>query len=253
MSTGLLHDRFPYARFGSGPPVVVLPGMALRSPVPGRLLAAGYRQAFKPLAADHTVSVIQRPRGLAPGTTTRDIAREYATVLADMGPVDLIGMSTGGMIAQHLVIDRPDLVRTVSLVVTGTRLSDSGRRICERWRDLAAAGRWRRLHGELATAAVDGPAAQAVARALFVVTGKRPTAQEMADFAVTVDAVLGHDITFAPDVPLLFVCGESDPFVTPDPRAVVYPGGHALPKRHSGRLQQAIRQRLSSSASDVAG
>ncbi|HET6532453.1 MAG TPA: alpha/beta hydrolase [Actinoplanes sp.] len=253
MDTGVLHGRFSYARFGSGPSVVVLPGMALRNRTPSGMLAAGYRQAFRPLAADHTVSVIQRPRGLDPGTTTRDLAREYATVLDDLGPVDLVAMSTGGMIAQHLVVDRPDLVRTVSLVVTGTRLSDSGRRICERWRELAAAGRWRRLHGELGAAAVDGVAVQAVARAALAVTGGRPDAQEMADFAITVAAVLGHGITFSPAVPLLMVCGATDPFFTPDPRAVVFRAGHGLPKRHSARLLAAIRQRMSSPASDVAG
>ena len=58
MSTGVLRKRFPYVRFGDGPPVVVLPGMTLRNQTPGRMLEAGYRQAFKALAADHTVHFI---------------------------------------------------------------------------------------------------------------------------------------------------------------------------------------------------
>ena len=227
--------------------------MALRNPTPGRILEAGYHQAFRALAADHTVHIIQRPRGLGAGATTRDIAAEYATVLDDLGPVDLIGMSTGGMIAQHVAVDRPDLVRTLTLVVTGTRLSPSGRAICERWRELAAAGRWRRLHGDMAAVAIDGRAAQWLARTMLAATGKAPTAQEAADFTVTVNAVLSHDVAFDPVMPLLFVCGSADPFFEPDPRAVVYPAGHGLPKRHNARLQAQIRQRLSSSATDVAG
>jgi len=227
--------------------------MALRNETPGRMLEAGYRQAFRALAADHTVYFIRRPRGLGAGATTRDIAAEYATVLDDLGPVDLIGFSTGGMIAQPLAADRPDLIRTVTLVVTGTRLSHSGRAICERWRELAAARRWRRLHGDMAASAIDSRAAQRLARIMFAATGRAPTAQEAADFAVTVNAVLSHDAAFDPIMPLLFVCGANDPFFEPDPRAVVYPAGHGLPKTHNARLQQQIRQRLSSSETDVAG
>ena len=174
-------------------------------------------------------------------------------MLDDLGPVDLIGFSTGGMIAQPLAADRPDLIRTVTLVVTGTRLSPSGRAICERWRELAAAGRWRKLHGDMAASAIDGRAAKRLARVMLAATGRAPSAQEAADFAVTVDAVLRHDAAFEPVMPLLFVCGAHDPFFEPDPRAVVQPAGHGLPKTHNAWLQDQIRQRLSNSDTDVAG
>jgi pimeloyl-ACP methyl ester carboxylesterase len=245
VTNGVLHGRFSYARFGTGAPVVVLPGLALRNRTPGRLLEASYRQAFQPLAADHTVSLIQRPLGLASGATTRDIALEYATVLDELGKVDLIGMSTGGLIAQQLAAERPDLVRTLTLVVAGMRLSPSGRAICERWLDLAAQGRWRRLHGGLGAAAVDGPVGQRMARTILAATGRKPSAQEMADFVTTVRADLDHDGHVDPAMPLLIVTGADDPFFEPDPRAVVYPGGHGIPKTHNKRLQADIRRHIS--------
>jgi pimeloyl-ACP methyl ester carboxylesterase len=77
-------------------------------------------------------------------------------VAHEIGPVDLVGMSTGCMIARYVAADRPDLIRRLVLVVAGSRLVAPGRAICQHRQSLAAAARWRRLHGELGTAAVDG-------------------------------------------------------------------------------------------------
>jgi pimeloyl-ACP methyl ester carboxylesterase len=249
-SSGVLRERFAYVRLGEGgPPIVVLPGLSLHNATPGVLQAKGYAATFRPLAKDHTLYFVQRPRGLPAGTTTRDIAADYADLIAgEIGPADVIGMSTGGLIAQYLALDRPDVARSLSLVVAGVRLAPEGRAICHRWQGMAAQRRWRRLYGDIAAVAVDGRAAQWIARTLMPAFGSRPSPEQAADFAVTVEAVLGHHADLSGlAVPALVIGGAKDPFFSASilretaADASIYPGaGHGLPKRHGKRVLDEI-------------
>ncbi|WP_146103534.1 alpha/beta fold hydrolase [Nonomuraea solani] len=254
VESGLLRDRHPYVRFGTGPrSLVVLPGMALDNGVHGRLAAWAYARAYKALAADHTVHVIQRGRGLKPGTTTRDLANDYAALLGDgLGPARVMGLSTGGLVAQYLALDHPHLVERLVLVVTGARLAPAGQEICRRWRTLAEGKRWRSLRGDMAAIAVDGAAAQRVARLMGELTGGRaPSATEEGDFLVTVDAVLEHDARDRlPSMvtPTLLIGGAEDlffPAASLRETADAIPGstlnvhdrsGHGLPKNQASRM-----------------
>jgi pimeloyl-ACP methyl ester carboxylesterase len=264
-STGTFRDRFPYIRIGSGAaPLVVLPGLSLTNQAPGRLAVAAYARGFRRLAEEHTLYVVQRPHGLVPGSTTQDIAREYATVVSEeLGPVRLMGLSTGGLVAQHLALDHPSLVDCLALVVTGARLVPSGQAICRYWLELAAAQRWRRLHGELGAVAVDGPVAQWLARAVLTSTGKPPSAEEAKDFGTTVAAVLAHDTRerlAALRPPTLVVGGATDPFFPeemlretaapiPDVRLRVFPRrGHGVPKHEARALQDTVATFFASAA-----
>ena len=57
-------------------------------------------------------------------------------------------LSTGGLVAQHIALDHPDLVEGLVLVVSDAYLSQRGRDICLRWRDLAQRQQWRHTgHG----------------------------------------------------------------------------------------------------------
>ena len=51
----------------------------------------------------------------------------------DIGPVDLVGLSFGGMVAQHLTLDRPDLVATLSLLDTSPAFGLDGVTTPESW------------------------------------------------------------------------------------------------------------------------
>ncbi|MEV4177658.1 alpha/beta fold hydrolase [Nonomuraea sp. NPDC049709] len=254
-ASGLLRGRFPYVRFGAGPhTLVLLTGLALDNEVPGTLTAQAYTHGFRRFAGTHTVYILQRGHGLPAGATTRDIAGDYARLIGDeIGPARIIGMSTGGMVAQHLALDHPGLVERLVLVVTGARLAPAGEEICRRWLDLAAAGRWRRLRGDLATAAVDGAAMRRLARLAGSLTGgATPPATRQADFQTTVAAVLAHDTrTRLPslEMPTLLIGGAEDPFFPAAylrETAAAIPGatlhihdhsGHGLPKQRSGLVQ----------------
>jgi pimeloyl-ACP methyl ester carboxylesterase len=252
--SGLLRDRYPYVRFGAGPHnLVVLPGLALDSRVPGRVTARAYAYGFQRLARDHTVHIVLRGRGLPAGATTADIADDYASLLEeDFGRSRVMGLSTGGLIAQHLAVNHPGLVERLVLVITGARLSPAGQQLCRHWRHLATTHRWRRLRGELAAVAVDGATTKRLARLVGQLTGGTPSTTEQADFLTTLDAVLTHDARArlaSSTTPTLLIGGADDPLfpasvlretaaTVPGARLNIYERtGHGLPKRHASRLQ----------------
>ena len=262
-ATGTVQGRFAYARFGTGPgQLLVLPGMAFDNPVPGTASARAYAWGMRRLAAGRTVTVLNRPRGVADadaGLETADLAEIYASVIRDeFGPVDVMALSTGGLIAQHLALRQPELVRRLVLVVTGARIAPAGREICRTWSALCRAQDWRSLRGEMAAGVVDGAVATRLAR-LLGRSGREPDPRDVADFAATVSAVLRHDTTGAlagMTVPTLVLGGRDDPFfpepvlrataaAIPGGRVEVHAGGHGVPKHHSGWLQDRATAFLS--------
>ncbi len=256
-STGTFAGRFSFVRIDGGPaPLVVLPGLTLTNGAPRGLAVTAYARGFTRLARDHTLYVVQRPQGLDAGATTADLGAEYAAVLgAEIGRFDLMGLSTGGLIAQQLALAHPDAVRRLALVVSGARLAASGQRICRRWLELARAQRWRELHGDMAAEVVDGRVLRRLARTVLSVTGTAPTDVEAADFVTTTSAVLAHDTSAALAelaVPALVLGGAVDAFfpadaleataaAIPDAELRIFPGrGHGLPKQRSGPVQAAV-------------
>ena len=258
-TTGVFQDRFRYVRIGVGPRVlVVLPGLSLTNRAPGKLTLLGYAQGFRSLTTEHTLYIVQRPSMLRTAASTRDIAAEYADMLRHefgTASIDLIGISTGGMIAQYLALDHSDLIDRLVLVVSGARLAPRGRAICARWRELAASGQWRRLHGDMAAEAVDGTYAKALARAFLALTGEPPTAVEAVDFITTVDAVLSQDSRprlAGLAMPVLLIGAQHDAFFPtaglqetaapiPNARLNIYPRtGHGLPKKHAAQMATEI-------------
>lgn len=114
-----------YIRFGSGPrTLVILPGLGdgLRT-VKGTAgpMAAMYRM----FAKDFTVYAFSRKNELPEGYTTRDMARDLAEAMEQLGiqKIDLFGVSMGGMIAQHFAADYPEKVGKLILTVTAARLN----------------------------------------------------------------------------------------------------------------------------------
>ena len=95
-----------------------------------------------PLARAFTVYRVSRRVGLEPGTTMTDLANDYAEALEEefAGPVDVLGISTGGSISLQLAADRPGLVRRLVVAGAAYRLSEHGREVQRRMAQLAAAG-----------------------------------------------------------------------------------------------------------------
>jgi pimeloyl-ACP methyl ester carboxylesterase len=105
--------------YGSGTPVVLLANAGCSTGYfcdLARVLAAGGLQ---------TISVNMRgvgeSRGPLDGITVHDLAADVAGVLeaVDCGPAHLVGHAFGNRVARCLAVDRPSLVRSVTLLAAG--------------------------------------------------------------------------------------------------------------------------------------
>lgn len=115
---GMLGGILPCFTLGSGPPLVVLRGFTTTHDNPKGPARSFEIKMLRPLAEHFTVRACNRAPGLAPGTTMADVARQHAEALrAEFGgPVDVLGMSSGGSIALQLAADHPGVVRRLVLV-----------------------------------------------------------------------------------------------------------------------------------------
>ena len=112
-----------YIRFGRGTKtLVMLPGLGdgLRS-MKGTALPMAFM--YRIFAKDFTVYAFGRKNVLPEGYTTRDMARDQAEAMEQLGIgcADIFGVSMGGMIAQYLAIDYPEKVNRLILTVTSAR------------------------------------------------------------------------------------------------------------------------------------
>ena len=257
-SRGYFRCGVPYGRFGHGPrTLVVFQGLMFENRPP-RWPSMGYRF----LQEAYTVYVVLRRPGLPSGYTMRDMADDYAVMIGEElgGPVDVIGVSTGGSIAQHFAADHPELVRRLVLHSAAHVLSDHARRLQLRLRDLALQRRWAAAYALVIDELLPRTGAARYLRSPAVTVGPRllgafAAPASPSDLAVTIEAEDAHAFRERlPEItaPTLVVAGENDPFYTPalfretaegipGARLILYPGmGHPATGKQFARDLRAF-------------
>lgn len=221
-----LAGDLPAVRFGddSAPAQMVVfagAGDALQAQdylaTPDWRLRMFFRRYYGRYADRFRVWVIGRRRGLPENYATTDMAHDYArAVESEIGPAHVRGESLGGLIAQHLALDRPDLVASLTLVAAGARLGEGGRRLCESWLAWAGDGAWGSLFRDMTQCLYGGPGAGLSEGALELLGSfvgvRRPA--DPSDFLVSVRACLAHDTSSRLAeiaAPTLVVGGDVDP------------------------------------------
>ena len=124
-----------YVSFGSGKrALIVLPGLSDGlATVKGKalLLAPPYRSFFK----EFTVYMFSRKKEMPEGYTIRQMAEDQAAVMKALGieKASVLGVSQGGMIAQYLAADHPEMVEKLVLAVTAPYANDTVKESVGTW------------------------------------------------------------------------------------------------------------------------
>ena len=112
-----------YVQFGTGKKnLLMIPGLGdgLRS---DKKMAIFYAALYGKFAKDYTVYVFSQINEMPERYSTKKMARDLYEAMNVLGieKADVIGVSLGGMISQHLAADYPEKVEKLVLVVTSAR------------------------------------------------------------------------------------------------------------------------------------
>ena len=262
---GVAPTGHPYYRFGSGErPLVVLTGVldALgpwRDPgrVTRRLLADYYFRAYR----EFDVRVVARPPGLSSDADAASIAAGYADALAAVGPATVLGVSLGGAVGARLAAET-DLVDRLVLVSCGAGLGPYGRQAVSRWRDLAAARRYRTLHLDFVRSVYAGWRRLVLPPLYRVGAHVLPEPAVQGDIERSCAAMLGFDgaVLSEVSVPTLVVGGRQDPLVPVgsqrgaarrlDAPLALLPGGHGVYEEQRSSVAEVVLRFLKGDLED---
>ncbi len=221
---GSLKGGLPYIAIGDGPPLVVFPGLTPTNANTTGLGRWSETRFLAPLSRVFTVYSVNRRPGLKPATTMADLAADYAGAIeAEFEePVDVLGMSTGGSVAQQFAVDHPKLLRRLVLAGTAYRLAPTGREVQRRYAELAASGHYRSSLAALAPVVAESRLGQRlVGGAMWLAAPLAGMGRgwDPSDFVATLRAEDAFDLgdrLAEIGAPTLVIGGEHDRLYTPE-------------------------------------
>ena len=125
------NEDMDFISFGKGDKsLVMIPGLSdgLRT-VKG--MATTMALLYRCYAKNYVVYVISRKNQLKEGYSTRDMAADYKKAMEKLAisKADIIGISQGGMIAQYIAIDYPEVVEKLVLAVTLSKQNETVQKV----------------------------------------------------------------------------------------------------------------------------
>lgn len=183
-----------YVSFGQGNKAfIVLPGLSDGLvTVQGKalLLAKPYVKFFK----DYTVYMFSRKNEMPEGYSIRDMASDQAKALKELGitRASVMGVSQGGMIAQFLAIDYPEMVEKLIITVSAPRVNEMIHSTVSAWIKMAQNGDHRSLMADTAEKGYSEKYLKKY-RKLYPILGKIGKPQNYNRFFVNAKAILEFD------------------------------------------------------------
>lgn len=182
-----------YFSFGEGERnFVIIPGVSLESVM---VHADDIANHFSYYGDRYTVYVFDRKKDIRPGYSVEQMAEDTAEAMKILGisHADIFGASQGGMMAQCIAIEHPELAAKLCLASTIPRNNETSRKVISRWVELAGGSDIRALNHEVFTK-IYSPEYYNDFRAAFEAAEGIGTPEDMARFKVMVEAVLDFDV-----------------------------------------------------------
>ena len=129
VETGYFEDGLPYARMGNNSNILVnIEALSFKHEPPSGFRLKLFIKSAKFFTEDYTMYLVGRRSNLPENYLFDKMADDYAKMIRRefKGPVDVMGVSTGGQIAQYLAADHPDVIRKLVIISTAYRLSEKG-------------------------------------------------------------------------------------------------------------------------------
>ena len=217
---GIFKNSIPYARFGEGDKILLL-----LSGGPGNEVSKGFIfnimvKGLNPFVEEYTIYVVTRKSGLHEGYTTKGMSNDYAEMIKDEfgGKVDLIiGMSYGGVIAQHFAADHADLFKHIVIAMAAHKMSEEGKQIDIKFAELLSEGNVKSAYVTIADALYPPGSKRSFLKGLLWLAGSfahKPESKTFSqDVLIEAKAEVEHDSIESLkkiSVPVLILCGDKD-------------------------------------------
>ena len=122
-----------YISFGKGEKNLVMIQGLNTNGISGSANMLGFM--YRIFAKDYKVHIFDRRDNIDKDITVREFASDIALAMdkLEIRTADVLGVSQGGMIAQYLAIDRPDLVNKLVLAVTLSKKNETIETVISDW------------------------------------------------------------------------------------------------------------------------
>ena len=188
------NTEMAYITFGSGHEnFIMIPGLGdgLKTV---RGTAAVMAMLYREFGKSYKVYVFSRKDKLEEKTSTRDMAKDQRRAMEQLGiaKAHILGISQGGMIAQWLAIDSPDVVDKLMLAVTSPRPNETLDRVISSWIELAKGKDYRGLLGDTIEKSYM-EAYQKKYRRLYPLLARIAKPKDFTRFILQAQAILAHN------------------------------------------------------------
>ena len=193
-SVNIGNTEMDYITFGKGSDVLVmLPGLGDGlATVKGKALA--FAMAYRIFAKDYKVYLFSRKRWLKEGCSTRDMAKDQASAMRilNIQNASVLGVSQGGMVAQYLAIDYPNLVHKLVLAVTLSKQNEIIQTAVSTWVEMAKRGAYKEIVIDTAEKSYS-EAYLRKNRFFFPLLGKVGKPKSFDRFLIQANSCMGHN------------------------------------------------------------
>ena len=129
VETGFFEDGLPYARIGDKPNIIVnIEALSFNHEPPSGFALKQFIKSARTFTHEYTFYLVGRRSNLPDNYLFDKMAEDYAKMIRRefKGPVNVMGVSTGGQLAHFLAADHPDTVRKLVIISAAFRLSERG-------------------------------------------------------------------------------------------------------------------------------
>ena len=207
-----------YVSFGKGSKnLVMIPGGG-DGLTTVRGLAVPMAISYRMFADEYKVYMFSRKNRLKEGYSTRNMADDLAEAMRKLviSKAMVLGVSQGGMIAQYLAIDHPDLVEKLVLAVTLSKQNDTVKQALGDWLEFAKQGNHKGLMIDTAEKSYSENYLRKY-RLIYPILGLIGKPKNYERFLIQINSCLSHDAYGELEkikCPVLVIGGRQDKIVT---------------------------------------